>query len=130
YQSGFAFSPGLVTNTAGLAIRPNQVAPIHTIGKLNEWFSTNSFAAPKYGFFGDASNGTIRGPHQISFNVALYKTFPIKSRLDLQFRAEAFNVANHPNFNNVSTSLGAGNFGHVTSALDPRILEFAMKLVY
>ena len=130
YQSGFALSPGLSTSTAGLAIRPNQVAPVHTVGKLNQWFTTNSFAAPQYGFFGNAANGTIRGPHQISFNVALYKTFPIKGRLNLQFRAEAFNVANHPNFNNVSTSLGAGNFGQVTSALDPRILEFALKAVF
>ncbi len=129
-QSGFALSPGLATSHAGRATRPNQVAPIHKIGKLNEWFSTNSFAAPKYGFFGDASNGTIRGPHQISFNVALYKTFPITTRLNMQFRAEAFNVVNHPNFGGPSTSVGSGSYGQITSAADPRILEFALKLTY
>ena len=63
-------------------------------------------------------------------NVSLYKTFPLVSRLALQFRAEAFNVANHPNFIGVSTGLGSGNYGAVTSAGDPRILEFALKLLY
>ena len=48
----------------------------------------------------------------------------------MQFRAEEFNVANHPNFNNVDTGLGDGSFGQLTGAGDPRILEFALKLIY
>jgi hypothetical protein len=130
HQSGFALSPGLATNTAGLAIRPNLVAPYHRLGHLGGWFDTNSFAAPDYGFFGNASNGIIRGPAYTSVNTSLYKTFPIADRFKMEFRAEAFNVANHPNFNNISTSLGSGNFGQVTSSRDPRILEFALKLLY
>jgi hypothetical protein len=46
----------------------------------------------------------------------------------LQFRAEAFNIFNHTNLHGVSTAFGAPNFGQVTSALDPRILEFALRL--
>lgn len=130
HQSGFAMSPGMATSTSGLAIRPDQVAPYHRIGHLNEWFDTSSFAAPQYGFFGNASNGIIRGPAYSSVNASLYKTFPITSRFSTEFRAEAFNVANHPNFIGVSTSLGSANFGQVTSARDPRILEFAIKLMY
>lgn len=108
----------------------HQVAPIKQVGSLKEWFSTNSFAAPKYGFYGDARNGSIRGPGYLSLNTALYKTFPITTRLNLQFRAEAFNVANHPNFGGVSTGLGSGDYGQVTNAADPRILEFAMKVIF
>jgi hypothetical protein len=130
FQSGFALSPGIATSTAGEAIRPNQVAPLQRLHKLNQWFSTNSFAAPAYGFFGNAANGTIRGPDQTSFNVALYKAFPVTESLALQFRVEAFNVANHPNFTGVSTSVGSGTYGEVTSASDPRILELALKLVF
>ena len=66
----------------------------------------------------------------MSLNTALYKTFPITTRLNLQFRAEAFNVANHPNFGDVSTGLGSGDYGQVTNADDPRILEFAMKVIF
>jgi hypothetical protein len=130
FQSGFALSPGLSTSTAGLAIRPNQVTPYQRIGKLAEWFNTASFVAPGYGFYGNASNGSIRGPDYTSFNTALYKAFPITERLSAQFRAEAFNVANHPNFENVSTGLGSGSYGQLTSAGDPRILEFALKVMY
>ena len=130
HQSGFAMSPSMATSTAGLARRPNQVAPYHQVGKLSEWFDTSTFAAPNYGFFGNASNGTIRGPGYTSINISLYKTFPITHRLNTQFRAEAFNVANHPNFESVDTALGSGAYGQVTSAGDPRILEFAIKIIY
>ena len=130
HQSGFALSPGLTTSTKGLATRPDQIAPYRQIGKLSEWFDTASYAAPNYGFFGNASNGTIRGPGYTSVNISLYKTFAITHRLDTQFRAEAFNVANHPNFLAVDTGLGDGSYGQVTSAGDPRILEFALKVIY
>lgn len=130
HQSGFAQSPALTTSTRGLATRPNQVAPYHKIGKLTQWFDTGAFAAPAYGFFGNASNGTIRGPGYTSINVSLYKTFPLPKRLNMEFRGEAFNVLNHPNFINVDTGLGDGNYGQVTSAGDPRILELALKLIY
>lgn len=130
HQSGFAMSPGMSTSTNGLATRPNVVAPYKKVGKLNEWFDASAFAAPAFGFFGDASNGMIRGPGYTSFNIALAKTFPILERLHAQFRAEAFNFVNHPNFKSVSTGLGSGNFGAVTSAGDPRIMEFALKLIY
>ncbi len=130
FQSGFALTPGLATGKNGLAVRSNQVAPLHYVGKVNEWFSTNSFAAPAYGFFGNASNGSIRSPRYISFNVALYKVFPITQRVNFQFRAEAFNVANHSNFATVSTAFGAANYGQITSAHSPRELEFALKLTF
>lgn len=130
HQSGFAMSPGISTSTHGLASRPDQVAPIQKPGTLNEWFSTDAFAPPPYGFFGDAGNGTIRGPGYTSLNVSLYKTFPLESRFNVQFRAEAFNVLNHPNFQNVDTGVGDGSYGQVTSAGDPRILEFAGKFFF
>ena len=130
HRSGFAFSPGITGGTIGLATRPNQVHPTRTIGKLHEWFDTSAFARPAYGFFGDASNGTIRGPAYNSFNVALDKTFPIVHDYSMELSAEAFNVANHPNFEGVATALGAGNYGHVITAGDPRIMEFAVKMQF
>ena len=128
HQSGFANSPSLQTGLGGEATRPNQVKPYHKIGKLNEWFNTDAFAAPNYGFFGNASNGIIRGPSYTGVNVSLYKTFPIYKTLAAQLRAEAFNVLNHPNFNYVDYGLGDGSYGQVAGAGDARILEFAAKI--
>ncbi len=130
HQSGFALSPGMSLSTQGLAARPNQIASLHKVGKLSEWFDTSAFTAPGYGFYGDARNGTIRGPSYTSLNISLYKAFPIHDRLALQIRAEAFNALNHPNFRGVDTGLGDGSYGQVNSAGDPRIMEFAMKLTF
>ena len=90
----------------------------------------SSFTAPNYGFFGNARNGVIHGPGYTSLNVSLYKDFRIARRFSTQFRAEAFNVANHPNFLSVDTGVGSGIYGQVTSAGDPRILEFGLKLMF
>ena len=46
---------------------------------------------------------------------------------NFQFRSEFFNIFNHTNFSGVSKSVGAGNYGQVTSALDPRIIELALR---
>jgi hypothetical protein len=59
--------------------------------------------------------------------MAIYKDFAITERHKLEFRAEAFNVFNHTNFNAVSTSLGSGTYGTITSTRDPRIFEFALR---
>jgi len=131
HQSGFALSPGMSYGTDGLASRPNQTAPFKKIGKVKEWFDTTRYKQPDYGFFGDASNGSIRSPGYTSANVSLNKAFPFAhGRAQFQLSAEAFNVANHVNFNNVDTGLGDGSFGQLTSAGDPRILEFSGKLKF
>ncbi|ADV83037.1 TonB-dependent receptor [Terriglobus saanensis] len=129
-ESGFALTPGISTGTNGLAIRPNQVAPIRLLKTKAEWFDTTAFAAPEFGFYGNASPASIRGPREISFNVATYKTFPIHDRVNVQFRAEAFNFLNHPNFSNVDTSVGSATYGRVTSALDPRELELSARISF
>ena len=124
-ESGLALTAGITGNT-GLATRPNCVASISGPGTLNEWFNTAAFAAPAYGFFGNCGTGIIRGPAQNTWNAALYKSFQITEKVKSQIRGEFFNFANHPSFLNVSTTLGAGNFGEVTSALQPRIIELGI----
>jgi hypothetical protein len=129
-ESGFALSPGMSTSTNGEASRPNALGHESKVGKVSEWFNTANYEQPAYGFYGNASNGSIRGPAEFTGNTALYKTVPIGERVNLQFRAEAFNVANHPSFAAVSTGYGAANFGVVTSALDPRILQFTLRATF
>jgi hypothetical protein len=85
----------------------------------------SAFAAPAYGFFGNATNGFIPGPRDMGFSVAIYKTFPIRNRLSSEFRCEAFNVVNHPSFGGIDTGIGPYDPtpGLVNSPSDPRILE-------
>jgi hypothetical protein len=115
-----------VTNQ-GLATRPDFISPLRYPKKASEWFSTSSFAAPANGFFGNAGNGIITGPGLVTFDMALYKDFRLTERQTIQFRGELFNIFNHTNFNSVQTTFGTSNFGQVTSARDPRIVEFALR---
>jgi len=126
-ESGFAYSPGLSISSPGLAGRPNVVGKLSYPHKVGEWFDTSAFGAPAFGFFGNAGVGSIRGPVENVWNWALYKTFPITERARLQFRGEFFNIWNHTSFGNVDTNVGSGTYGQITSALNPRILEFALR---
>jgi hypothetical protein len=131
-QSGFALDPGLAIATPGLATRADRLSGTSATGpkSLAEWFNTNAFAAPAAGYFGNAAPGSIIGPGVVNFDMALYKDFKVKEYVTFQFRAEAFNIFNHPSFSGVQTAYGAGNFGAVTSALDPRIFEFALRVQF
>jgi hypothetical protein len=128
-QSGFVDSPGLSTATPGLASLPDRVAGASLQGPktVSEWFNTSAFTAPPAGYFGNAAYGSIIAPGMVDLDLALYKDFPIRERGRIEFRAEAFNAFNHTNFSGISTGFGSGNFGQVTSALDPRIFEFALR---
>jgi hypothetical protein len=57
------------------------------------------------------------------------RTFPIYERLNLQFRAEFFNVINHTNFNDPTTTQG-GSLGRITGSGDPRIGQLSLKLQF
>ena len=128
-QSGRSLDPGLSVPNQGLATRPNVVQGTSLKGPqtVDEWFNRATFVRPANGFFGNAGTGIIRGPGLINFDMALYKDFALTERHAFQFRAEFFNVFNHTNFADVNTTLGSGTFGQVTSALDPRIIEFALR---
>jgi hypothetical protein len=62
--------------------------------------------------------------------MSLLKNTKITEGSSLQFRAEAFNVFNHAQFENPGGNINSGSFGGVTTALDPRIMQVALKLVF
>jgi hypothetical protein len=135
-ESGFALTPSDTYGDAGLATRPDQLEKVRThgsgkvgIGQPNYFVNpTMMYAKPAYGFFGDARNGSIVGPKEVSFNVSATKAFPIYERFNAELRVEAFNVLNHPNITSISTQFGAANFGQAIAAGDPRIMEGAFRL--
>ena len=131
-QSGFALSPSLSAPNTGLASRPNYAGKVHTSSDRQHTFNADAFSVPAYGFFGTASLGSIRGPREVALNTAFYKTFAFTERTNFQFRAEAFNVANHPSFRSVNTGIGPNepNPGLVNSPEDPRILEIVGRFTF
>ncbi len=131
-QSGFALSPSLAAPNTGLAKRPNQVGPIHIRSNRNQRFNPDAFQIPGYGFFGNASNGTIRGPKEVAFNFEVNKTFDMTERFKFQFQAQAFNVANHPSFRSVNTGIGPNepNPGLVNSPTDQRIMQLVGRITF
>jgi len=86
----------------------------------------------------------VRGFAVWQMDLAVRRDFPIRENLKLQFRAEAFNVFNHPNFGIVNSGLGQNTFGQATGTLanslgilsplyqmgGPRSMQFALKLVF
>jgi hypothetical protein len=80
-----------------------------------------------YGYYGNAQNGTIRGPGQEVWNLSLFKEFHFRETHLVEFRAEAFNLLNHANPSNPNTSIGNANMNKITGTADPRILELALR---
>ena len=97
-----------------------------------KWFETGAFALVPTGVTrpGNSPRGVIVGPGYQKWDMTLSKRFKFTERVDLQFRAEAYNVFNHTNFSGLSTAFGGATFGQVTSTRDPRLIQFALKLAY
>lgn len=138
---------GPPTNGLGLPDRPSLVGNPKKRGDIKQrgvnegttYFDTDAFircddtANGGVGgpCFGDVSRRFLRGPGSITFDFLLMKRSyipQINEVSNLEFRFEAFNLFNTPQFNNPGTRLGSGSFGKITSTKsDPRILQFALK---
>jgi hypothetical protein len=94
------------------------------------WFDTGAFVFPPSGTFGNAGRNILDGPGFHNVNASLSKNTALSERLNLQFRAEVFNLFNHPNFNLPDNFLGSPTFGRITSARDPRHIQFGLKLLF
>ena len=127
-SSGPVAAPGISTGRNGLATRPNLVGDVEGARTVQQWFNTAAFAEPAPGFFGNAGRNIIREPGTHKWDMSFFKNNRITESVNLQFRAEFFNIFNHASFNGINTTFGSGAFGSVTSARDPRIVQFGLKL--
>ena len=110
-----------------IAMRPNQTGPIHKTKTRTQWFSTSSFT-PASGGFGNERVGSLLGPGVQKWDIATMKNVNLGEHLRFQLRGEYFNAFNHTNFASVDSSLEDGNFGQVTTAHEPRIIQIGAKL--
>jgi hypothetical protein len=94
------------------------------------WFNPAAFAVNDIGTFGDVGKGAFYGPSFYNVDVGLLKSTALGPRLNMQLRAEVFNVLNHANLKNPNTNVSGGGFGRITAANDPRIIQFSVKMEF
>jgi len=111
--------------------RPDAAASPNLSNRTPErWFNTAAFVFPARGTFGNAGRNIVDGPGYQNVNLSLVKNTRIVEELNLQFRAEFFNLFNHPNFNLPDSFLGSPTFGRISSAREPRHIQFGVKLLF
>lgn len=117
------------------ASRPDLVgdpnAGPHTV---DAWLSRDAFARlniqTQAGQFGNAGRNIARGPSYTNVDLALVRDFSFLHDTRLQFRTEVFNLANHANFGLPVADLNSPSFGRILSAGPPRLMQFAVKLLF
>jgi hypothetical protein len=106
--------------------------------KLNEWFNIASFQNAATGTFGNTPRNFLRGPRYSNLDYSLIRSFrihhgPFKESQKIDFRAEFFNLFNHPNFGLPTASIGSPQLGEILSTAtgsNPRIIQFALKYIF
>lgn len=144
FQGGRPFTVTLTTNPSGSLLgagadRPNLVSSGSLVPSNqgpDNWINRDAFALPAPGTFGSTGRNTGRGPTYASVDFSLSKNFSISESKRVQFRAEFFNIANHPNFalpnaRWAATVAGAPNFGRITQTIgSERQIQFGLRLEY
>jgi hypothetical protein len=126
------------SNTGHGYDRPNNVPGVSanldsSARSTAEWFNTAAFALQPFGSYGNLGRNTVTGPGIFDIDFSTLKNFTFTERRYVQFRFEAFNFLNHPNFGDPTVSLSSGAFGTINSTrstIAMRQLQFGLKLVF
>ena len=118
--------------------RPDYIGgPVYTSGsvanRVGDYFNVNSFQVPASFSYGNTGRllPYLRGPGAVQLDVSLFREIPIRERLHMQFRAEVFNVLNHPQFDNPNTVIGSPQAGVISNQVNsPRDIQLALKLLF
>jgi len=147
YLSGAPANPTSATNrvftgTGSNTGRPDFVAGCNLYSgfeTLSDWFNNACFTLQPQGTYGNAGRDIIIGPNLWNLDDSLTKDFKvtkISERFKVQFRAEAFNILNHPSFQNPNATIFAGtalnpSSGKITATnSSPRQIQLALKIVF
>jgi hypothetical protein len=141
-QSGAAFNAGGNSNNFN---RPDQIAGCNTHATNHsapqyQWINAACFTVPLPGELGNAARVPVSGPDFVNSDVSVIKQFLLHRDMGLNFRAEFFNLFNHPqygapiadiNFDSPPAGKVSPNFGQVTSTVNnPRLMQLALKLTF
>lgn len=95
------------------------------------YFNTSLFSFENLGQLGDSSRRFFHGPGINNWDISLFKDTHLTERFNLQFRAEFFNAFNHAQFGMPDGNIDdKSTFGEVSTANQPRIMQFALKMQF
>jgi hypothetical protein len=107
--------------------------------QITQWFNTSLFTMNAVGTFGTAGRGILRGPKFLNTDMGIMKTFKLRERFNLQFRAEFFDIFNNVNFALPNSNRSSAQFGQITAVVQDnveqlanseRIIQFGLKLSF
>jgi hypothetical protein len=98
--------------------------------EIQQWFNPAAFKQNAIGTVGTGRRNQLRGPGRWNVDYSLFKEFTLAEKTRLQARGEFFNFFNHANLSNPTTTVTSTNFGKITGAASPRIVQLALKLVF
>lgn len=106
----------------------------HSDKTFSHQFNTSVFSVPPMDVRGDSGLGTVRGPGQENLDFSIAKTFPLYESVRLDFRCDAFNALNHPQWTGINTTYPSGSaqfpFGQANGAREGRILQLSAKVSF
>lgn len=131
-QTGQPFSPVLQTSTTnGTGSRPDVRSVVSYPKTLQRWFDPSAFGTPAPYTYGNASRNSLFGPGRVNWDASLFKNFVIGEQVRFEFRAEAFNVLNHPQFGLPNQNIGNAQAGTITSTVgNPRQLQLGLRFQF
>jgi hypothetical protein len=136
-QSGVPVAVTQTTNFnafAGFGVqRPNRVADPTLPAdqrRPSQWFNTAAFAVAPVFTIGNATRNPVTGPSFREVDFALIRRVLLRAGTSIELRAEVFNLFNTPNLGAPNGVAGSAAFGTITSALDPRVGQVAIKLLF
>src|SRR5262249_8492372 len=143
FQTGFPFTVNLSVDTAAAApgrvcivLLPNYILAPNVVLRgsrrsPSRFFNTGAFSLPATGAFGNLGRNTVIGPSLSDLDLVLAKNIALRESVKLQLRVECFNAFNHPNYNIVGRIINdPTTFGRVLNQLDPREVQFGLKLEF
>jgi hypothetical protein len=131
-QSG-ADRPNRVGNpyqSGSVAANPSCTAPTGSTRTATQWFNPCAFAAAAPNQYGNAGRNSLLGPGYGSFDISLLRRFTLPERATLTLEAQSFNLFNRPNFALPAAVTDQPSSGIISSASDPRELQFAARLSF
>lgn len=128
-------------NAPGNANRPNVTGPVAILGNVGQgqlYFNTTAFSAPAPNTIGDVGRNVLHGPHLFNIDASVFRRFKLTERLNMEFRAESFNLTNTPWFDRPDTNFSDAAFGQVRTAQGNqavkvnmnRNLQFSLRLQF